>query len=104
MKFVLLSGRLLKEQAVASRESVRAQLPLEICPAGSVSSRIVCCGQNFEPDRVLTEAAQPEHPLQGDGEIPTSFQIFGCESAPDEDRHGGSSSGTLVRQSLLRDL
>ncbi len=53
----------LVKKAITSGEPVGAELPLEICDASLVARAVLRRWQQFDPDRVLLQAAQSEHPL-----------------------------------------
>ena len=58
-----VARRFLVEKAITSGEPVGAELPLEICDASLVVRAVLRRRQQFEPDRVLLQSAQTEHPL-----------------------------------------
>jgi hypothetical protein len=68
-------------------------LPLEVGNALGVGNPIARRGQKFEPNRILPQPAQAEHPLQRHGKITAAFAILSRKSAPDENRHAGIIGG-----------
>ncbi len=64
-----------------------AQAPLEIANARFIFPRVRCGRQQFQPDRVETEPAQAQHPLQRHGKIAAAFRIFRGKAAAEKDRH-----------------
>ena len=54
-----------------------------------VGDAIARRGQKFEPNRILLQPAQAEHPLERHGKITAAFAILRRKSAPKENRHAG---------------
>src|SRR5437879_4629317 len=63
------------------------QLALEIVDLALVVAKISIARQMFEPDRILFQSAQTEHPLQWHRKIAATLQIFRREPAAEENRH-----------------
>jgi len=82
----ILRGRLM-QQTVTAAESMLAQLPLELPDSRLIFARIGGGRQQLEPDRIESEPAQSEHPLQRHGKIPAAFRIFRREATTEEDGH-----------------
>ena len=76
VQILFLAPRVLIQEAVAPREAIRAELSLEMIDARAIRDRISRRRQKFEPDRVLPQPAQPEHPLQRNGENAAPFAIL----------------------------
>ena len=70
-----------------------AELSLEVNDALGIGDAVPRRGQKFEPDRILLQPAQTEHPLKRHGKIAAAFAIFRSKSAPEEDCHAGSIGG-----------
>ena len=70
-----------------------AELSLEVSDALGISDVVARRGQKFEPDRILLQPAQTEHPLERYGKIAAAFAIFRRKSAPEEDCHAGIIGG-----------
>ena len=70
-----------------------AELSLEVSDALGISDVVARRGQKFEPDRILLQPAQTEHPLKRYGKIAAAFAIFRRKSAPEEDCHAGIIGG-----------
>jgi hypothetical protein len=87
VKIVHVAGFLFVKKAITSRESVGAELTLEICNARRVASAVICRGQQFEPDRILPQPLQAKHPLQRYGKVSAAFEIFRGKAATEENRH-----------------
>ncbi len=70
-----------------------AELSLEVSDASGIGDAVARRGQKFEPDRILLQPAQTEHPLKRHGKIAAAFAIFRRKSAPEEDCHAGIIGG-----------
>ncbi len=92
-QIVCIAGRILVKQAIASSEPVGAELPLEVRDASRVVGAVLRRGQKLQPDRILFQSPQAEHPLQRDGEIAPAFTIFCGKSAAEENRHAKKKEG-----------
>ncbi|MEO5717197.1 MAG: hypothetical protein ABIR29_01340 [Chthoniobacterales bacterium] len=87
IEVVLFVRSLLVEEAVTVGQSVPAQLPLEVADRLGIGRAIVRRGQEFEPDHVLPQSAQAQHPLQRHGEIAAAFAILRGKGAAEEYGH-----------------
>src|SRR5205823_4220380 len=54
--------RFLIEQTIATGQSMCTQLPLEVLDSGLIGARVICRGQEFEPNRVEFQSMQTQHP------------------------------------------
>jgi hypothetical protein len=82
---------------------VDTELALEVSDALVISDAVACRRQKFEPDRILLQPAQTEHPLKRHGKIAASFAIFCRKSAPEEDCHAGIIGGKSPRAKVAGD-
>jgi len=105
--------RFLIEQTIATGQSMCTQLPLEVLDSGLIGARVICRGQEFEPNRVEFQSMQTQHPLQRNGKISAAFAIFCGEPAPKKNCHASrivillarsSSKGPNFRRSAADDL
>lgn len=88
-----MACRVVIKQTVASGQSMGAELSLEVSDASGIGDAVPCRGQKFEPDRILLQPAQTEHPLKGYRKIAAPFAIFRRKPAPEENCHTGSIGG-----------
>ena len=84
---LLRLGRVLVEQAVTSSQPVGAELALKMRDTRGIRRRVFRRRELLEPDRILAESAQTEHPLQRDREIAASLPVFGGKAASKENGH-----------------
>src|SRR5438132_13983879 len=66
------------------------QLALEIVDLALVVAKISIARQMFEPDRILFQSAQTEHPLQRHRKIAAALEIFCRKTAAEKNRHASS--------------
>ena len=91
-----LARRILVEQAITSGASPWARsCRWKLAMQSRVVRAVLRRGQQFEPDRILLQSAQAEHPLERHGKIAAAFAILRRKSAPEENRHGGIIGGKL---------
>jgi len=86
----VVRGRLM-QQAVTILQTMFVEQPLEFPNARFILARVGGCGQKLEPDRIETEAPQPEHPLQRHGKIAAAFGIFRGKAAAEKDGHDANN-------------
>ena len=75
------------EEAITTRESMCAEQPLEIGDTRSIRDGVVSRGKQLQPDRVLVQAAQAEHPLERNRKVAAAFAIFCGKPAAEENGH-----------------
>ncbi len=91
--------RFLVKQTVSPAESVRAQLALEIVDLALVVAKISIARKMFEPDRILFQSAQTEHPLQRHRKIAAALEIFRRKAAAEKNSHASRVIILLARSS-----
>ena len=80
----------LVKQTVPASEPMLTQLALEIVDLALVVAKISIARKMFEPDRILFQSAQTEHPLQWHRKIAATVEIFCRKSAAEKNRHASS--------------
>jgi hypothetical protein len=75
------------EQTIATSQSMRAELPLEVVNPGLIGPLVIRGRQQLEPDSIELQSPQAEHPLQRHGKISAAFAIFCGKAASEENRH-----------------
>ncbi len=101
VEILQIACRLLVEQTITSREAVLAHSQNEVVDLGAVSPGITTCGQKLQPDYVLFQSAQPEHPLQGHRKVSPTLAILRGKPASQENRH--SEKAEISRDSTPND-
>ena len=83
---------------------MRTQLPLKIVDPGLVRARIICRRQQLQPNRILFQSPQPEHPLERHRKHAAALAIFRAKPAPEENGHHAKDSRRLTSRQQSRGL
>ena len=97
----VIRRRLIK-QAVAASKLMLTELPLKFADARFILTQVFGGGKQFEPNRLESETAQSQHPLQRYRKIAASFGIFRGKAAAEKDRHRQRIVRLGFRSSLCR--
>jgi hypothetical protein len=76
---------------------MRAELSLEIGNAGGIAPRIFGRRQQLQPNCILSQPAQSQHPLERDGKVAAALKIFRRKAAAEKHRHERENGFAVVR-------